>query len=233
MPPQPPIGLPSTFNMPPPTTSSRSRLPRSPEKQACFDAATAWFENDARTAQSCPVHDVTDLISTNISAEKSILSKYDPSKIAHLYSDMNERDSIDLVEKLRQEVSQRQERSLKWRQILTIAADKSTEDGENAQDWRILGMACQQALEVTRELKKKLDWCVAEFESERPKTDRFAAQNSLQLDEEDLEWDDLSEDLVHGTDTKADKEIWPLRSGIARFWKGSDRVAQGDDGHGL
>jgi hypothetical protein len=146
--------------------STRSRRPRSNTNQSQFDSATAWL-NSNRTPTTCPIQAVTSLISTSASIGTTTLSKYDPAKLTSLYALMRKIERLHLVEDLRLEVSARSERDQTWREVMDSAGQQIRVGDERTAVWIALGAACQRALDVTQQMRERLEWCEGEFEAEK------------------------------------------------------------------
>jgi hypothetical protein len=147
--------------------STRSRRPKSQTEQSQFDNATAWLNNSNRTPTTCPIQAVTSHISTDASIGTTALSKYDPVKLTSLYALMRKIERLHLVEDLRLEVSARSERDQTRRQVMEVAGQQIRVGDERTAVWIPLGAACQRALDVTQQLRERLEWCEGEFEAEK------------------------------------------------------------------
>jgi hypothetical protein len=143
------------------TPSLQSRQPRSPAKLDQLDRVAEWLAASTLTASTCPVNDVTELITTETSIGKTILSKYDPAKLQGLYGLMRTTERIHIVDDLRKDVHARQQKSRKWREVMAMAAAERDDIAESATQgaWEKLENACQRALENTQLLQERLLWC--------------------------------------------------------------------------
>jgi hypothetical protein len=158
----------------PPTT--RSRRPRSQTSQSRLDSATAWLNNNNRTPTTCPIQAVTSLISTDASIATTTLSKYDPAKLTNLYALMRKIERLHLVEDLRLDVSARSERDQTWREVMEMAGQQIRVGDERTAVWISVGAACQRALDVTQQLRERLEWCEGEFEKEKLTADAIGEE---------------------------------------------------------
>lgn len=152
----------------PAVPSVQSRHPRRASNQAELDTDNDWISSSTLEADTCPVNAVTKVITAETSIGKTILSKYDTSKLQSLYGTMRATERIHIVDDLRTEVRSRQERAQKWREVMEmVASEQSTSDGKVAEEWELLNTACKEALKNTAELLARLAWCERDFESGR------------------------------------------------------------------
>jgi hypothetical protein len=150
------------------TPSLQSRHPRSPAKLDQLDRVAESLAASTLTASTCPVNDVTELITTETSIGKTILSKYDPAKLQGLYGLMRTTERIHIVDDLRKDVHVRQEKSRKWREVMAMAAvERDSAEFATPEAWEKLGTACQRALENTQLLQERLLWCERNVEMGR------------------------------------------------------------------
>jgi hypothetical protein len=146
----------------------RSRHRRHTAQQAELNTANNWITSDNLKASTCPIKAVTDIITTETSIGKTILSKYDTTKLQGLYGSMRTTERIHIVDDLRTEVRSRQERAQKWREVMVVVTTEQGEsEGKEAEAWEPLNKACKEALENTEELQARLAWCEENFESEK------------------------------------------------------------------
>ena len=133
-----------------------------------MDTANAWIASNTLTAHTCPVSAVTQVIATETSIGKTILSKYDTLKLQTLYGTMRTTERIHIVDDLRTEVRSRQDKAQKWREVMEmVATEQSESEGGTAEAWMPLNKACKEALKNTEELQARLAWCEQNFESGR------------------------------------------------------------------
>ena len=150
----------------PPVPSLQSRHPKDTTKQAELDAANAWIAYTNLIPSTCPIKAITEIITTETSIGKTLLSKYDPSKLQSLYGTMRSTERIHIVDDLRTEVHSREERAQKWQEVMEmVAREQSTSEGKASEAWGSLSAACKNALENTEELQARLAWCEQNFES--------------------------------------------------------------------
>jgi hypothetical protein len=143
-----------------PTPSLQSRHPRSLAKLDQLDRVAEWLATSTLIASTCPINDVTELITTETSIGKTILSKYDTVKLQSMYGQMRTIERIHIVDDLRKDVHVRQEKSRKWREVMAMAgAERESAEFATPEAWEKLGTACQRALENTHELQERLLWC--------------------------------------------------------------------------
>lgn len=146
-----------------------SRRPRSNTQQAQLDSATAWLNTSDRTPETCPAQAVVDLISAETSIGNTTLSKYDPVKLTGLYALMRKIERVHMVEDLRLDIAARSEKDQTWRAVSQMALHETSmgvkAGGKQVVDWFSVGLACQQALDVTQRLREGLQWCESEFEA--------------------------------------------------------------------
>lgn len=146
--------------------SVQSRHPRHTNKQAELDAANDWIASNKLEASTCPINDVAKVIATETSTGKTILFKYNPSKLQNLYGTMRTTERVHIVDDLRTEVRLRQEKAQKWREVMAmVAAEQSASEGKVADVWEPLSTACKEALKNTVELQARFAWCERNFES--------------------------------------------------------------------
>jgi len=74
-----------------------------------------------------------------------------------------------MVEDLRLDVAARSEKDRTWRAVNQLALHEARMGvgGTQTVDWSSVGMACQEALDVTQRLRERLQWCESEFEAGR------------------------------------------------------------------
>jgi hypothetical protein len=148
------------------TPSVQSRHPRSLAKLDQLDRVAEWLAASTLIASTCPVNDVTELITTETSIGKTILSKYDTAKLQGLYGLMRTAERIHIVDDLRKDMRLRQEKSRKWREVMVVAAtERDTVESATPEAWEKLGTACQLALENTEQLQARLLWCEQNVEA--------------------------------------------------------------------
>lgn len=146
--------------------SVRSRHRRHTAQQAELNTADNWITSNNFEASTCPIKAVTDIITTEISIGKTILSKYDTTKLQGLYGTMRTTERIHIIDDLRTEVFSRLERAQKWRGVMEmVATEQGGREGKEAEAWEPLNKACKEALENTEELQDRLAWCEQNFES--------------------------------------------------------------------
>ena len=168
----------------------QSRHPKHAANQAELDDANDWITSTTFEASTCPVNAVTRIITTETSIGKTILSKYDPSKLQNLYGTMRTTERIHIVDDLRTEVHSRQQRAQKWREVMEmVATELSASEGKAAEEWVRLNTACEEALKNTVELLARLAWCERNFES-RELTSAVVAERRA--------WDEGAETEMHG-----------------------------------
>jgi hypothetical protein len=149
-----------------PTPSLQSRHPRSLAKLDQLDRVAEWLATSTLIASTCPINDVTELITTETSIGKTILSKYDTVKLQSMYGQMRTIERIHIVDDLRKDVRLRQERSRKWREVMAMAAaERDNVEFATSEAWEKLGTACQPALENTEQLQARLLWCEQNVEA--------------------------------------------------------------------
>lgn len=148
--------------------SVRSRHRRHTAQQAELDSANDWITSDNLEASTCPIKAVTKVIAIETSIGKTILYKYDTTKLQSLYGTMRTTERIHIVDDLRTEVRSRLERAQKWRQVMEmVATELSAGEGKKAEAWESLIAACEEALKNTEELRARLVWCEQNFESRK------------------------------------------------------------------
>lgn len=109
---------------------------------------------------------VTEIIKTDTGVGKTLLSKYDTTKLQVSYSMTRTMERIHMVEDLRQDVGLRGERAQKWREVMAMAAtEQGIGDDGTSEAWEKLSAACQQALKSTEQLQARLKWCEQHFEA--------------------------------------------------------------------
>jgi hypothetical protein len=150
------------------TPPVQSRHPKSTTKQAELDDTNDWIASNTLIASACPISAVTKLIATETSLGKTILAKYDTTKLQGLYATMRTLERIHIVEDLRTDVRLRQERAQKWREVLAmVTVEQGVGEGRAAEDWELLKTACKEALDNTEQLQARLTWCEQNFEAGR------------------------------------------------------------------
>jgi hypothetical protein len=80
---------------------------------------------------------------------------------------MRKIERLHLVQDLRLEVSARSERDQTWREVMESAGQQIRVGDERTAVWIALGAACQRDLDVTQQLRERLEWCEGEFEAEK------------------------------------------------------------------
>ncbi|KAM0716467.1 hypothetical protein Q7P37_007912 [Cladosporium fusiforme] len=185
----------------PPIPSVQSRCPRTAEAEARQDAAKAWLADAARQPRNCPVQEVTNYISFSTAVGKTLLSKYDTSKLIHLYDGMYVPDRIHMVQDLRKDVTHRESRDVEWRKVHIMATQRCDERGEDCEDWKALREVSREAIENTAELKLRLTWCETQFE-----TGSFAGGRIDEYDEAMLSDDEGTAELPEQESNDASKE---------------------------
>lgn len=146
--------------------SVRSRHRRHTAQQAELDSANDWIASSPLVPSACPINAVTEVVRTETSIGKTILSKYDTTRLQSLYGTMRTTERIHIVDDLRTEVRSRQERAQKWREVMDMVATEQNAGGDKQAEARLsLSTACKEALENTEELQARLAWCEQNFES--------------------------------------------------------------------
>lgn len=146
--------------------SVRSRHRRPTAQQADLDSANDWITFNNLKASTCPIDAVTEVVRTETSIGKTVLSKYDPTKLQSLYGTMRTTERIHIVDDLRTEVHARQQRAQKWREVMVmVTTEQGGREDKEAEAWEPLNKACKEALENTEELQDRLAWCEQNFES--------------------------------------------------------------------